>query len=162
MGRCAQHSPTTCWMMTLIVRRGMSPQGTLFVALARHSFGGTDCRKCSMAGNNSTGSRRFLSRSCGILRANFHTHFSTSSATFASCESDDVPLAGNGLTIWSSSENSALLGRQCMLIDDGRKIALPENRHLPACCEKAEYDHIDEAGQVLHPRVGAVVGLKKA
>ena len=57
------NSPTTCWMMTLIVLRGISPQGTLFVARARHSFGGTDCRKCSTAGNSSTGSRRCFSKS---------------------------------------------------------------------------------------------------
>ena len=86
----------------------MSPHGTLFVALARHSLGGTDCRKCSIAGKSSTGSRSFFSRSCGMFRASFQTHFSTSSATLASCESGEVPLLGNGLTICKSNVNRAL------------------------------------------------------
>lgn len=98
--------------MTLIVRRGISPQGTLFVARARHSFGGTDCKKCSTAGNNSTGSSRCSPRSCGIFLANFQIHFSTNSATFASLESGEVPFVGKGFTIWSSSANRALMLRQ--------------------------------------------------
>ena len=107
-----RHSPTTCCMMTLIVRRGMSPQGTLLVARARHSLGGTDCKKCSMAGNNSTGSSFCSSRSCGIPRASFHMHFSTSSATFASLESGAVPLLGKGFTTCSNNTKSDL----CKLI----------------------------------------------
>lgn len=92
-------SPTTCCIITLIVRRGMSPQGTLFVARARHSFGGTDCKKCSMAGKSSTGSSLSSFKSCGMFLANFQTHFNTNSATFDSCESGKVPCAGKGLTI---------------------------------------------------------------
>ena len=100
--------PTTCWMMTFIVRKGMSPQGTLLVALARHSFGGTDWRKCSIAGNNSTGSRACFSRSWGMFLANFQMHLRTSSATLNSLESAVVPSEGNGLTIWSRRLKSAL------------------------------------------------------
>jgi hypothetical protein len=101
-------SPTTCWMMTLMVRKGISPHGTLLVALARHSFGGTDCKKCSIAGNNSTGSRCCSLRSCGMFLANFQTHFSTSSATLDSLDSGVVPLLGNGFTICKSREKRAL------------------------------------------------------
>ncbi len=43
-----------------------------------------------------------------MFLANFQTHFSTNSATFASWESTLVPLAGNGLTILSRSANNAL------------------------------------------------------
>jgi hypothetical protein len=100
--------PTTCWMITLMVRRGISPHGTLLLARARHSLGGTDCRKCSTAGNSSTGSKLDLLRSSGIFRASFQMHFSTSSATLASVESGNVPFAGNGLTICSSRANRAL------------------------------------------------------
>lgn len=95
-------------MITLIVRNGMSPLGTLFVARARHSFGGIDCRKCSIAGKSSTGSRSCFSRSEGIFLASFQMHLSTSSATFASFESAAVPLLGNGLTIRRRRVNSAL------------------------------------------------------
>ena len=91
-----------------MVRNGMSPHGTLLVARARHSFGGTDCKKCSMAGNNSTGSRCCSLRSCGMFLANFQTHFNTSSATFDSLESGVVPLLGNGFTICRSKEKRAL------------------------------------------------------
>lgn len=61
-----------------------------------------------MAGNNSTGSRACFSRSWGILLANFQMHLRTSSATLNSLESAVVPLAGNGLTIWSKRLKSAL------------------------------------------------------
>lgn len=91
-----------------MVLSGMSPQGTLLVARARHSLGGTDCRKCSMAGNSSTGSRCRLLRSSGILLASFHTHLSTNSAILDSLESGKVPLLGNGLTIRNKSVKSAL------------------------------------------------------
>lgn len=97
-----------CWMITLIVLSGISPQGTLFVARARHSLGGTDCKKCSMAGNNSTGSKRESPRSCGIFLANFHTHFKTNSATLDSLESGRVPLLGKGFTICNRSAKRAL------------------------------------------------------
>ena len=95
-------------MITLIVRSGISPAGTLFVALARHSLGGTDCKKCSMAGKSSEGSNKCFSRSPGIFRANFQTHFSTNSATLASRESGCVPFDGNGLTTCNRRPNKAL------------------------------------------------------
>lgn len=61
-----------------------------------------------MAGNNSTGSNSCSLRSCGIFLASFQTHFKTSSATFDSLESDNVPLLGKGFTICKSNANSAL------------------------------------------------------
>lgn len=103
-----RYLPTTCWMITFIVRKGISPQGILLVARARHSFGGTDCRKCSMDGNNSTGSSACFSRSWGMFLASFQMHLRTSSATLNSLESVVVPLLGNGLTIWSRRLKSPL------------------------------------------------------
>ena len=96
----------------------MSPLGTLLVARARHSFGGIDCRKCSIAGNSSTGSNSCFSRSVGMLRASFQIHFNTNSATFASFESGMVPFSGNGLTICSSKENNALSKRKLCITSD--------------------------------------------
>ena len=95
-------------MMTLIVLNGMSPHGTLLVARARHSLGGIDWRKCSIAGNNSTGSKCDSARSCGMFLANFQIHLSTSSATFDSFESGRTPLLGKGLTICKSNAKRAL------------------------------------------------------
>lgn len=130
-----------------MVLNGMSPHGTLLVALARHSFGGTDCRKCSMAGNNSTGSNTCFSRSCGMFLANFQIHFSTSSATLKSCESADAPLVGNGLTIWSNKLNKALrYHRISQFICGSFRIYSPEHRHSAGSSEKAEYNHIDKTG----------------
>ena len=100
--------PTTCWMITLIVLKGISPHGTLFVARARHSLGGTDCKKCSMAGKSSTGSNFVSLRSCGMFRANFQIHFSTNSATLASSAPGSVPLLGNGFTICNRRAKRAL------------------------------------------------------
>lgn len=94
--------------MTLIVRKGISPQGTPLVALARHSLGGIDWRKCSIAGKSSTGSIFPSFKSCGIFLASFHMHLRTNSATFESFESGRVPLAGKGFTICSNKANSAL------------------------------------------------------
>ncbi len=103
-----------------MVRKGISPHGTLFVARARHSFGGTDCRKCSTAGNSSTGSRICFSRSCGIFLASFQTHLRTSSATLASCESGLVPFAGKGFTILNNRANKALCATSMMTSDSSR------------------------------------------
>ena len=150
-------------MITLIVLNGISPQGTLLVARARHSFGGTDCKKCSTAGNNSTGSRMCFSRSCGIFRASFQTHLRTSSATLASCESGLVPFAGNGLTIRRSKANSALgtehQRRRTVIASFNYS---PENGHSPAGGEQPQYDHVDKARQILHLAIWTVVRLQEA
>jgi len=97
-----------CCIITFIVRKGMSPHGTLLAARDRQSFGGTDCRECSIAGKTSTASRQPLSRSLGILRASFQMHLRTSSATLASCDSGCILFPGKGLTIFKSSANKAL------------------------------------------------------
>lgn len=94
--------------MTLMVLKGISPLGTLFVARARHSFGGIDCKKCSIAGKSSTGSSSSLSRSDGMFRASFQIHFSTSSAILASLASGSVALLGKGFTICRRRVNSDL------------------------------------------------------
>jgi hypothetical protein len=160
-GSTTQDSPTTCWIITLMVRRGISPQGTLFVARARHSFGGTDCKKCSMAGKSSTGSSLSSFRSCGMFLANFQTHFSTNSATLASCDSGKVPLEGKGLTICKSRAKRDLA--QAMVNDfmiKKRTQRSPEDRHPSACRKQSQDNHIDESRQILHLRDATLVCLE--
>jgi hypothetical protein len=91
------HLPTICWMMTLIVRNGMSPHGTLFAERCRQSLGGIVCKNVSRAGRSSIGSMAPFCRSAGMFLASFQTHFRTNSATLASLASAVVPFAGNGL-----------------------------------------------------------------
>ena len=57
-----------------------------------------------------------------MFLANFQIHLRTSSATLNSLESTVVPLAGNGLTIWSRRLKSALKGFRLMLVNGPKDI----------------------------------------
>ena len=78
-----------------------------------------------------------------MFLANFQIHLRTSSATLNSLESAVVPLAGNGLTIWSRRLKSALRpGSEWRLYVAQRK--LPEHRHPTSCGEQTQDNHIDK------------------
>jgi hypothetical protein len=145
-----------------MVRRGMSPQGTLLVALARQSLGGIACKHLSIAGKNSAGSSNCLSRSLGRFLASFQMHFKTSSATFASCESGVVRLLGNGLTILSSSENNDLRvqGKSLILLTAGKTCrASPKNRNPLPRGKYFQKNEIDESGYLFDICIRALVSL---
>ena len=81
-----------------------------------------------------------------MFLASFQTHFSTNSATLASCDSGKVPLEGKGLTICKSSAKSDLAHA---MVNDFIMIkseqSSPEDRHPSACREQSQDNHIDES-----------------